>query len=68
MKLDKIKYTFKNPQRGPVIFRGISGEQFEITMKYIDDLVLKPRSGRIHDLVVIASVRTRLGVIDCFVN
>ncbi len=68
MRLNRIKYTFKGVQKSPRIFKGMSGEAFEITMRYLGDRVLKAGSGRAHDIVVIASFRTRLGVIDCFVN
>ncbi len=68
MRLNKITYTFRGLRKGPIIFKGMSGEAFELTMNYLDKRVLKPRSSRANDFVVIASFRTRLGVIDCFVN
>ena len=68
MRFGKIKYSFRGLRKNPLIFRGMSGESFELTMKYLDDRVLRGRPEPAHDVVVIASFRTRLGVIDCFVN
>lgn len=67
MRLNRIKYQFKEFEYRPSAFKGLSTEEFRLFFKYLDDIT--PDGFRkASSFVIIASLNTRLGVIDCFVN
>ena len=67
MRLKKMKYQFKEFDHTPPAFTGMSLEDFRLVCNYLDD-VTPPGFRKAHGFAVIASIYTRLGVIDCFVN
>lgn len=66
--MNRIKYEFKKFEFSPDAFKGMSKEEFRVTLKYLEQGVLHGRFRKSTKFLVISSYFTRLGVIDCFVN
>ena len=68
MDSQRIKYKFKKYQFDPDTFKGISKQDFGVTIRYLENGVLHGSFHKSVKFLVISSYFTRLGVIDCFVN
>jgi len=68
MEPDRIRYQFKKYQFDPDTFKGISKQDFGVTIRYLEKGILHGRFYKSVKFLVISSYFTRLGVIDCFVN